>query len=162
MGSRQQLQIPAIHRGLISFGCILLGWAAMILYLFARYYQYSDDSPQWYSMPAAIAVVSLGYVGAVWALLVLPLFLLLRPSRRFWSPFFCVPTFAVAGFLIMAVYTRFNYAHPFGLIWLLATICGGATGLVSAIAQRQLAARIKQAEQGAADRPSSAALSEGS
>ena len=132
----------------MSFGCVLIGWIVMVAYLFWRYYAHAEVSPRWYSMPLAIAGTSWKYVGPTWALLVLPLFILVRPDRRLWGFLICGPLLATAGFLIMASISRFNYAYPFGLLWLLAAICGGATGVASSFVQRSLTIRNQEAEQG--------------
>lgn len=125
-----------LHRGIISLGCVVVGWSIMLLYLFWRYSEHAGASPRWYAMPVLITYQSLRYVGLTWLLLVLPLFLMIRPGAAFWRLFLCVPAFAGAGLLTMAFVTDFNYLYPWGLIWLLATICGAATGLAAAIVQR--------------------------
>ncbi len=119
----------------------------MLVYLFLRYYSYSDVSPQWFFMPLTVGQYSVWYVGLTWLLLVLPLFLFVHPASVFWRPWVCIPLFAVAGLLIMAGRSGFNSAYPFSLLWLLAAICGGATGFFSALVQRHLTSKTKRAEQ---------------
>ena len=136
-----------LHQGLISFGCMLVGWLTMLAYTFWRYSEHAGVSPRWHTMPVAITIGSARYVGPTWLLMVLPLFLFVRPAAAFWRLFLCVPVFAAAGLLIMATLTGFNYVYPWNLMWLLAAICGGSTGLASAIVQRFWMRRTQETEQ---------------
>jgi hypothetical protein len=140
-----------LHQAAISFACTVIGWLAMIAYLFCTYLKFADVSPRWYAMPVTIGYVALIPILVVWLVAVLPVFCLVRPSSWFWR--FPLPAFAFGalGLLIVAARTNFNYFGISGRMWVLATIVGFSTGAACSIFQRRLHRRLTQhAEQFAA------------
>jgi hypothetical protein len=137
-----------LHQAMISFGCVLLGWLAMSIFMILRSLEYASISPNWYAMPLTISMYSLPYVVATWLVLVFPVYSLVPCSSRFWFPPIGTLAFAAAGFLIMASITRFSYMVPLYVrLWLLATIVGAVTGICCSLMQRRLKNALNQAEQ---------------
>jgi hypothetical protein len=136
-----------LHQAVFSFACTVIGWLAMIAYLFCTYVKFSDVSPRWYAMPVTIGYVALAPIFAVWLVAVLPIFCLVKPSSWFWRFPLPAVAFGTMGLLIVATRTHFNYFVIFGRMWVLATIVGFSTGAACSIFQRRLHQRLNsQAE----------------
>lgn len=129
-----------------SIACSITGWLAMIAYLFISYFQHADVSPRWFAMPLVIGYSSLVVIAGVWLLVVLPAFVIIRPSSWFWRFPVTPVILGSLGVLVVAFRTHFNYAYPWGRFWLIAGIVGFATGLAASVFQRHLHKRITQAE----------------
>jgi len=129
-------------RILLSLGCVFVGWIVLGVYLVWEYYV-AEAWSHWLGMPAMIVAVSWMIVGAIWLVVILPMFLLVRYDRRVWNIFICAPFLATMSLLIMAVLSGplvFEFGH-------FSVIFGAATGLASSIVHWRFSTKIKQAEQ---------------
>lgn len=138
----QQMKPRLLHQAMISFACAVIGWLAMIAYLFCTYVKFADISPRWYGMPFVIGYGAATPIFAVWMVVVLPVFCFVKPSSWFWR--FPIPAiaFGAAGLLIVATRTHFNYFGVFGRMWALAALVGFSTGAACSIFQRRLHQRL--------------------
>ena len=110
----------------------------MVIYLLLSYADRASDNPRWFAMPMTFGTYSLPYIGGVWLVMVLPLFCLLRHQSRFWAWYIAPPLFALAGFLVMSAFFRFDYNRTTMRVAQLAALVGGFTGIACVLWQRRL------------------------
>jgi hypothetical protein len=134
-------------RALLSFGCALVAWSVMIVFVLLRYFNHPGGGwfPVWWGMASFSSVI---YIW-IYVILFLPLFLLVRPQNHLWSIYIVPFVFAFVGWII----SKFGFNSGGSSVdpiinsfWLPVTIGSAVLGLTSAMVQRLVAKRMRRAE----------------
>jgi hypothetical protein len=140
------IAILVIKRGLLSFGCAFVAWMFMMVFVLLRYYDHPVRG-EWFPVWWGIAVFSSVFYIRIYLVLILPIFLLVRPQNYFWSIYISPIFLTTVGFVISKYGFNSQIVDPIlENTWLPVTIGCAAMGLVSAMVQGLVAKRMRRAE----------------
>jgi hypothetical protein len=126
-----------LRQVLLIFASVFGGWILMWVYLFYDATPIIERDPAWMFIARRILDSSIKYAVLAWAIAVLPLFLTIAPTASMWRMHYCVPLFVIVALLIWGIRVSFDPAQylTWDLPWILATLGGIGTGIVSSFIQ---------------------------
>lgn len=140
------IAILLTKRALLSFVCAFLAWMVMMVFVLLHYYEHPVRGG-WFPMWWVIAVFSSVFYIRIYLILILPIFLLVRPQNYFWSIYISPIFLTAVGWIISKYGFNSHIVDPiFEKSWLPVTIGCAAMGLTSVIVQRLVAKRMRRAE----------------
>ncbi len=118
----------------------------MMVFVLLRYYDHPVRG-EWFPVWWGIGFFSSVFYIRIYLILILPIFLLVRPQNYFWSIYISPIFLTAAGFVISKYGFNSYIVDPIlETSWLPVTIGCAAMGLISVMVQRLIAKRMSGAE----------------